>query len=1197
MRIRTKRERERKKERSRERGVLLTLLLCLFVSAAALAQPGKLITVSFNQEKATTALRKVEKLSGTKIQYNYNDVNFKVTLQMTQKPADQVVKAIIAGHGLTISTKGDYIVIMKGDNTPQNVTRTSHLEGVVVDENGEPVIGAIVRDRVGKNNTVTNAEGRFSLKTDADRVTINVSYLGMKEETWSGRRSEPALIVLKDGNHTLNDVVVTGYQQLDRRNLTSSVTSKDMEELLRGGVADVSKLLEGQIPDLITTTGSGEINATSRLRIRGTSTLIGNREPLWVLDGVILTDPVDLTSDVLNDPDYVNRIGNAIAGINPQDIKRIDVLKDAAATALYGTRAANGVIVVTTKSGREGKPIVSYTAQFTMRKRPYYTDGKINLMNSAERIKFSQYLADIHYTYPSGMPRTGYEYALQQYYTGQITREEFNQQLEEMSAQNTDWFSLLCHNSFSHDHSVNVSGGSEAVRYYTSIGYTDQDDVVNNSTNRRYTAMAKIDYNLSKKLQLQFNVNGYVNDRQYAASEVNLINYAYNASRTIPAYNADGSYYYYQRYGNSRFYKYNILNEDENSSTDQSVNSVTATLNLRYQPIDDLFFNAVFSTNVQNSGIDTWYGEKTYHSTLLRRAEYGETVSSSDYASCYLPYGGELTKSTTRNLGWTARLQANYNKYFGEAMTHNINVALGFEASSSHYSGQSYTQRGYYKDRGMSFATNIPDKYTGYWSWAKTNVPTLTDNKTNMVSAYATLTYTFKDLFTANANGRYDGSNQFGSRSKENLLPIWSVSGNLNLRNLFRIEKDWIDDLRLKGSYGEQGNMLDNQTPELIIKKGNMNSFYDEFTSSAAYFANPDLKWEKTHSTNVGLEGSFLHSRLQVEMEYYYKKTTDAFMNKTISDVNGYTSYVVNSGNIVNKGFNFTVTATPVKLKDFYWIFSGNLSKVYNRVETAPGAETYTLNDFLTGNAVVEGQPVGTFYSYKFLGLSPVDGGPIIDDYEERFGRVQGQDEYTVYSQVLVPSGKREPDITGSINNTFTYKQWRLSSTLLYNFGAKTRLFRMYDGVGDGGSFYSDKNANKDYLKRWQSPGDEFKTNIPALMGRNSANYGLYDYHWSSQAWDGAVIGSSYWTMYDYSTARVVSGDYLKLSSLALTYEFSRKQLDRIGLQRLAITLSGYNLYTWCDSALRGQTPTQGGFSEVQLSDTPSFTLGVSVNF
>lgn len=377
-----------------------------------------------------------------------------------------------------------------------------------------------------------------------------------------------------------------------------------------------------------------------------------------------------------------------------------------------------------------------------------------------------------------------------------------------------------------------------------------------------------------------------------------------------------------------------------------------------------------------------------------------------------------------------------------------------------------------------------------------------------------------------------------------------------------------------------------------------MNSFYNEMTSSVAYFANPELKWEKTRSVNVGLESSFLQNRLQFGIEYYYKNTSDAFMDKTISDVNGYTSYVVNSGNIINSGYNLNLTATPIKMKNFYWIFSGNLSKVFNKVKTAPGAETYQLNDFLTGSAVVQGQPVGTFYSYKFLGLSPVNGGPILEDWEDRYAEIKEGSEYDTYTKVLVPSGKREPDLTGSINNTFTYKQWRLSSTFLYNFGAKTRLFRIFDGYSNSGAFNSEENINKDFLNRWQKPGDENRTNIPAVLGPGSDSYYMYSSHWSSgYPWTGAVIAQDWWSMYDYSTARVVSANYVKLSSLSLTYEFDQKTLQRLGLGRLAITLSGYNLHTWCSSELRGQTPTQGGFTEVQLSDTPSYTLGVSINF
>jgi TonB-linked SusC/RagA family outer membrane protein len=1183
-----------------KRRFLLIGFLSLFICLSAWSQD-KLINVSFNNEKATTALRKVEKLSGKKIQYNFTDVDFKVTLNEKNETAVNVVKDIIKGHALRAQSNGEYIIIIRAANIPKDKQDNKTIQGIVMDSKGEPLMGAIIRDRTGKLNTVSDIDGKFSIASNADRVTLNITYLGMKPNTWNGSRGDVALIVMEDASQTLEGVVVTGYQQLDRRNLTSSVTSKDMSELEIAGVGDVSKMLEGKIPDLVAISSSGEINATSKIRIRGTSTLVGNREPLWVVDGIILTDPVSLTSDVLNDPDYVNRIGNAIAGINPQDIKRVDVLKDAAATALYGTRAANGVIVITTKSGREGKPIISYTGQFTSRRRPYYTDSKINLMNSAERIQFSQYLVNQHYVYPSGMPKVGYEQALSDLYAGQITQTQFNEEVQNMESMNTDWFDVLCHNSFSHDHSVSISGGSDKVRYYTSLGYTSQDDVINNTNNNRYTAMAKIDMDLSNKLKFEINLNGYYNKRQYNADNVNPIDYAYNTSRAIPAYNADGSYYYYKKAvsmsGVSTGYlNYNILNELDNSYTKQNTNAVTATANLRYQPIEDLFFNAIFSANVQNADINIWHGEKSFYSSELREAEYGGDIPTASQ----MPYGGELTAQTDKTVGWTARLQGNYNKYFGQYAQHNINMAIGLEASSTHYTGNKFTQRGYYDDRGKTFATNIPTTYTAYWSWMQTNVPTITDTKSNMVSAYATLSYSFKDLFTLNANGRYDGSNKFGSRSNEKLLPIWSVSGNANLLSICKIKAPWVNALNLKASYGEQGNMLDNQTSELVIKKGSMDAYYNEMTSSSYAFANPDLKWEKTHSTNLGLEMSFLDNRLQLEAEYYYKRTTDAFLSKTIADINGYESYVVNSGTIVNSGWNFTLTATPVKVKDFYWIFSGNLSKIYNKVKTAPGASTYTLNDFLTGQAVVEGQSIGTFYSYNFAGLSPVDGGPLFYDWEERQSELTNADEYTAYTSVLVPSGKREPDVTGSISNTFTYKQWRLGSTFLYSFGAKTRLFRLFDGINTS-AYSSESNVSRDLLNRWMQPGDEKNTNIPAIIGQGNPAWYLYNSHWgdasSNSTWNSATIAYNAWQMYDYSTARVVSADYVKLSSLSLTYEFSERQLQHLGLERLALTLSGYNLKTWTSKELKGQTPTQGGFSEVQLSDTPSWTFGVSVNF
>lgn len=1078
----------------------------------------------------------------------------------------------------------------------QSGTAGTEVTGIIVDEEGEPLVGVNVQDKANKNATTTDLDGKFRIKVPQGGTTLTLTFVGMRPIIQKVKPGQKVTWTMQDDAKMLKDVVITGYQQLDRRNLTSSVTTVEMKDIEIPGIASVDKMLEGRIPDLVLTNNSGEINATPRLRVRGTSTLIGNREPLWVLDGIILTDPVDLSPDVLNDPDYVNRIGNAIAGINPQDIERIDVLKDAAATALYGTRAANGVIVVTTKSGRQGKPTVNYSAQLTLRKRPYYSDGKINLMNSAERIQLSQFLAESHYAYPSNMSKVGYEEALRQLYAGEITRQDFNTAIDKMRTENTDWFSLLCRNAFSQDHSVSVSGGSDKVRYYTSMGITRQNDVVRGAQNNRYTVMAKINYDISSKLKAELNVNGNLSSRDYAASDINVIDYAYNTNRIIPARNPDGSYFTYLKYntGNDLFgnYPYSILKEMDNSSSEQSSNSVITTLSLRYKPIEDLFFNAVFSANVSSATLDEWHGEDSYYIYALRG-----TVDGTPSSSSYCPYGGELIRQHTAQKGWTARLQGNYNKYIGSGRRHNINLAVGFEASSNKTDGDRWMQRCYFRDRGKSFAINVPTSYTGYWSWMQGNVPVLTDAKTNMLSAYTTLSYGYRNLFTLNMNGRYDGSNKFGSRSNEKLLPIWSVSGNANLADIFSIKADWLDLLTLKASYGQQGNMLDDQASELIIRKGSFDGFYNEFLSTVSNFANPDLKWEKTHSTNVGLEMGFLHNRIQLGTEYYYKRTTDAFMNKTISEVNGFTSYVVNSGIITNQGFNISLTAIPVKTKDFYWILSGNMSKIYNKVTTRPGAETYELNDFLTGKAVVEGQPVGTFYSYRFQGLSPVDGGPLIDIWDDRQTELKTADKYTFYTSILTPTGNREPSITGSINTTFTYKQWRLGATFLYSAGADTRLFRMFDGFSSGRVFRSEVNANRDLLDRWMKPGDEARTNIPAIICGGSPHLGAYTQPWTENTnYYGPKLHTNAWTMYDYSDVRVVSADYVKFSNLNLTYELGKRTLEKWRLQRLAISLNAYNICTFCNSGLRGQTPNQGGFSEVQLSDTPSFTLGVNIN-
>lgn len=1184
----------------RRLAVLCLSLLCC--CSTMLAQVKAHISVSFNNEKATTALKKVEHLSGLKIQYSYGDVNFRVTLKADNQPPMAVVRSIINGHGLTVQSKGDYLVIMRTANIPhdKNIGDGKHLMGMVMDAQGEPIVGAIIRDRANNVSTVTDVDGKFSLDAKSDHIVLDVSYLGMKDKTWHGSRDDYAAVILDDNAQVLEDVVVTGFQQIDRRNLTSSVTSVKMDDIMRNGVSTVDKMLQGRIPDLVLTNASGEVNSVPKIRIRGTSTLIGNREPLWVVDGIVVNDPVNLSSDVLNDPDYINRIGNAISGINPQDIDRIDVLKDAAATALYGTRAANGVIVITTKKGQVGKPIVSYTFTGTLRRRPRYTDRKMNLMNSKERVELSRELADMHYSYPSDMSYVGYEDALQKYYSGVYSREEFDAAVAAAETQNTDWFKLLTEDSFSQNHNINVSGGADKLRYYVSLGMTDDHDVIKNNTNRRYTASSNLDFTFSQKVQLGVQFSMYNNKKHYNQDDVNPINYAYNTSRVIPAYNADGSYYYYNKISSGvGALPYNILNELDNSYQHENINSMKATTNLRYAPKDWLFFNAILAYSSTDTNVEGWYGERSWYASTLRQTRYGVQAGPNSL----MPFGGQLSENNATERDWTFRLQGNMNKYFGAKSQHNINLALGMEASSTRYRGNSYLQRGYYAERGKKFTTQIPSTYTSYLQWLGTNMPTITDNLTNLISAYGTLSYSYMSYFTLNANARYDGSNKFGDRSNEKILPVWSFSGRANLMDIFHFQPKWLDALAWKVSYGGQGNMLDGQTPVLTINKGAYDTHYGEMVSTVNQFANPDLKWEKTYSFNTGIETSLFQGRLQLSLEYYYKKTNDAFMNKTISDINGYTSYVVNSGQIVNKGYNFSVTATPIHTKNWNWLLSASLSKVDNKMKSQPGEDAYSINDYLNGTAIVDGKAIGSFYSYRFIGLNPVDGGPLFDDWQDRADELIGLNNYETAMRVLSYSGQRDPDVTGSFSSTLEYKQWRLGVFMDYALGNKVRLFRIFNqssGTTTGpGNIYPEYNLNRELLNRWRKSGDEAITNIPSIISsQGNSRYYQYSQHWSAgSSYPGVAFAQDAWTMYDYSDLRVVSADYLRLSSVSLTYELPSDALRALRLERLAITLTGNNLYTFCNKKLKGQTPTQSGFAEVQLSDTPYYTIDFNIQF
>ena len=1171
---------------------IVVVLLCMLPLQASTLSPSDKLNFKSQQMTVEQVFDEISTQLKCDVFYNENqfDAQKMVHLPRLQMTLDETLQFILADKYSYTLEKNSIVIAARPSVTSKKIT------GTVKDEKGEPLPGVTILVKGTTTGSATDANGNYSLVVPKLGVQLIFSFIGMETQEITATK-EVTNVVMKMDVNEMDEVVITGYQVIDKKKLTSAISSVKAKDVMIAGAMSIDQMLQGRVPDMMMMTNSGEVGVVPKIRIRGTSTLVGNREPLWVVDGIIMQDPVPIAPEELNDPDYINRIGNAIAGLNPRDIDRIDILKDASATAIYGVKAANGVIVITTKKGQVGRPVVSYDFSATYRRRPRYTDHNIHLMNSKQRVEFSKDLVEKHHVYSTDVNLIGYEGLVNNLYNGTITHDQFTSEVAKLENMNTDWFDLLTEDAFSHQHTVSISGGSEEIRYYSSIGYAIDNDVIKGNNNERYTAALNVDATISPKVTASLNLNANVGKREYSEESINPIDYAYTTSRAIPALDNQGRYIYYKRqYAYQQLYNYNILNELDNSYSQQDNSAITLTANLRYKATNWLSFQAIFSYSTSNTEQESYLGEQTWYAASLRKSEYGEISSKAPNVMNQMPYGGELKKAYTRNNSYTGRLQADISKYFGTDDQHNITANLGYEVSSSKYAGFERTDRGYYNDRGKQFTAINLDDFTHYKSWLQNNLPSVSDNLTNMISGYLSVSYSYKNYFTLNANTRIDGSNQFGSRSNEKLLPVWSVSGSYNISEHTNMDNPWVNNLALRLSYGYQGNMLSGQSPEMILKKLPFNTHYNELESNVSIYPNPDLRWERTSSFNVGLDFALFKNAVQMNASYYYKHTKDAFLTKKISSVNGRGEYVINSGTIDNQGFSIDATVSPISNDNFRWTLSASYSKVYNEMNTLPGDNEYELDDFLTGNALTKGHAVGTFWSYKFIGLNPRNGGPVFDDMQDRKQELVGLNKYDTYTMVLTPSGQRDPKVQGSLTNTLRYKSFRLNFILNYSLGSKIRLFGLYP---EGLNFDPERNVNYEMVDRWRTPGDEKHTNIPNIINGSDAESRAYAQHWSLGLQDQniQIIAENAWTMYDNSDHRVVSGNYLKCSNMSFTYDFPIEKLEKWGISMLSASLSTTNLFDIKSKKLKGQTPIQSGFSETQLSERPTWSLSLSVSF
>lgn len=700
---------------------ILLFGMCMSLHAKVLSQEAK-VTLDMKNVALTTVLEELGKQSKCDFFYNYALMQSKgmVNVKAENLELGKVLEELLPKLGLTFTFDQNVIVIR--EKVSDEKSKFVRVKGYVYDIHKQGMPGVTVKVAGLPIGTSTNSKGWFVLDLPLQKGSLEFSFIGFKKQLINfTEKTDTLQIVLEEDLMELEEVTVsTGYYKVDKRHLTSSVTTLKMDDIMQPGVGTLDQMLEGRIPGMIFMQNSGQVGAAPKIKIRGTTTLLGSTAPLWVLDGVILTDPVNVDPASINDLDFVNLLGNAISGLNPEDIEKLDVLKDASATAIYGPKASNGVIVITTKKGKVGAPTVSYSLSGTYRQRPRYTDRSVDVMNSQERIDFSKEVVRKKQLVPNLTSYVGYEAAYNDYVNGVISPDEFIRKVKYMETVNTDWLGLLMQDTYSHAHTLSVSGGSENVRYYTSLGYSTENGNLKGEENNRYSAMAKVDINYNKFI-LSFNLNGNVQKRQYTPQEVGLMSYALNTARSVGAYNEDGSLMFYQRDNNlDHMYSkpFSIINERKNTDDDVQTNAISASANVEYRLIPSLKVGMQFSYGVSNFEEKVYFGEKSWYAANLKR-EYAPGTANFGYiaANSGMPVGGELRLNNTKNENYSIRANLAFNKFLDKENCHQFQASVIGELSSTLYTGFAITKRGYIPERGMLFDdVNLSDSW-GYVSY------------------------------------------------------------------------------------------------------------------------------------------------------------------------------------------------------------------------------------------------------------------------------------------------------------------------------------------------------------------------------------------------------------------------------------------------------------------------------------------------
>ena len=1075
------------------------------------------------------------------------------------------------------------------------------FSGRVVDSDGLGVIGAgVVCSGRPDRGTVCDEDGSFRLEVPKGISKVEISALGMQSVVYDLENSavKDALIVLEYESTMLDQVVVTGYAQTTVKRITGSVGILSSDSFKDKPLASVSSLMQGEVAGVQVQAVSGQPGTQSRIRIRGTNNLSGSSNPLWVVDGVPLqNESPNLSSEEMAAGAFDNIFISGIGGINPNDIESITILKDAAAAAIYGSRAANGVIVVTTKRGSEGRLKLSYSNNFTWSFRP---QRNLELMDSGEKIAWEQELwdefaadryaaaqSDNTVIYPVvgivGQVRAG---------CGQFAGWDKARQdayLQELASSTTDWYGELFRNAFSHNHHLSLSGGSDKAAYYISLGYNDDNGMLINNRYQRYNVNSSLTLTPARWIKLDIGNDFSRQSSKSPDSYVDAFKYAYFANPYEKVRNEDGSWaadntYFSLGYYNGRGVEevmpldgFNILKELElNSTTTVNIsNTIRAQADIRI--LEVLKFVGLLSWSYSDNSTDKIVDASTY--TAFRdRLGYDDKSQTKLY--------GSITQNRGKRSSYVARGHFAWNQSFGR---HTLNVIAGAELRGSD-SNTVYSKR--YNYNPITGTSSMPSISGPTDEWVK-EVERLSGEyftRSRYASFYASADYFLGKTIVLNASVRTDGSSNFGSERQFN--PTWSAGAAWHLG-----EEKWMQRQRvlshatLRAAYGFTGD-VNTSAPHYLVMQYALQEY--RYVNGKSYMMgsiptapNPDLGWEKTRDAKLGIDLGFLKDRLCLQAETYYRLSTDVVTSSRVASTSGYTYVYYNSADLMNSGVEFTLNGKIVRSHDWNVGASLNFAYNYNKVLSyKPASSTITAKD-----RYVEGYPVGAIISGRYEGIDPVSG---LYNFRLRPD-----------AEVLTPSDLNDPDnyrwylgttiapFTGGFNVSASWKLLRLSVSGVYSFGNKvyemidspaSYLNARHDGVSTESvqSQYSDLysnhlNVRRDRTSRW-TESNSSGTLYPRIYDCYGTRYNF------------AQTNPMDWNIVNAIYLKDVS--YLRIKSIVLSCELPQAWLEKIRMEKICFNLSLNNMITI--SSYDGMDPEVPGAT---YPTTRSVSLGVSLGF